>query len=164
MNRQYTRQRYVEKILSLRAVVPQISITSDIIVGYPGETDAEFNETASMIDKIQFDDLFIFHYTDRKGTKAAEMADNIPYPVKIDRLKKLNERQQAISLKKNSAYVGKIVEVLFEEKSKKGNGCIAGRTRSSKVVNCRGQELMIGKKGMVLIEKANIHSLTGKLI
>ena len=164
MNRQYTRQRYVEKILSLRAVVPQISITSDIIVGYPGETDAEFNETASMIDKIQFDDLFIFHYTDRKGTKAAEMPDNIPYPVKIDRLKKLNERQQAISLQKNSAHVGKIVEVLFEEKSKKGTGCIAGRTRSSKVVNCRGQELMIGKIGMVLIEKANIHSLTGKLI
>ena len=164
MNRQYTRQRYVEKILSLRAVVPQISITSDIIVGYPGETDAEFNETASMIDKIQFDDLFIFHYTDRKGTKAAEMPDNIPYPVKIDRLKKLNERQRAISLQKNSAYVGKIVEVLFEEKSKKGNGCIAGRTRSCKVVNCRGPKMMIGKKSMVLIEKANIHSLTGKLI
>ena len=106
MNRQYTRQTYLEKIVHLRTVAPHISITSDIIVGYPGETDAEFEETASLIDEIKFDDLFIFHYTDRKGTKASEMPDTIPYPVKIDRLKRLNERQRAISLKKNSAYVG----------------------------------------------------------
>ena len=164
MNRQYTRKIYLEKVLFLRAVAPHISITSDIIVGYPGETDAEFSETAALIDEIKFDDLFIFHYTDRKGTKAAEMPDNIPYPVKIDRLKKLNEMQTAISLQKNSANVGKIVEVLFEEHSKKGNGCIAGRTRSCKVVNCKGPETMIGKNGLVMIEKANIHSLTGKLV
>ena len=164
MNRQYTRKIYLEKILFLRAVAPQISITSDIIVGYPGETDAEFSETAALIDEIKFDDLFIFHYTDRKGTKAAEMPDNIPYPVKIERLKKLNDMQTAISLQKNSAIVGNIVEVLFEENSKKGNGCIAGRTRSCKVVNCKGPETMIGKNGLVMIEKANIHSLTGKLV
>ena len=164
MNRQYTRQMYLEKVLLLRSVSPQISITSDIIVGYPGETDAEFSETASLIDEIKFDDLFIFHYTDRQGTKAAEMPDNIPYPVKIERLKKLNDMQTAISLQKNSAIVGNIAEVLFEENSKKGNGCIAGRTRSCKVVNCKGPETLIGKKGLVRIEKANIHSLTGKLV
>jgi tRNA-2-methylthio-N6-dimethylallyladenosine synthase len=163
MNRQYTRQTYLEKISRLRSVSPHISITSDIIVGYPGETDAEFEETASLIGEIKFDDLFIFHYTDRQGTKASEMPDTIPYPVKIDRLKRLNDLQRAISLNKNRAYTGTVVEVLFEEQSKKGTGCIAGRTRSGKVVNCTGPEMMIGKKGMVLIEKANIHSLTGKL-
>jgi tRNA-2-methylthio-N6-dimethylallyladenosine synthase len=164
MNRQYTRQTYLEQIAQLRTVAPHISITSDIIVGYPGETDAEFEETASLIDEIKFDDLFIFHYTDRKGTRASEMPDTIPYSVKIDRLKMLNDRQRTISLKKNSACVGKSFEVLFEEHSKRGAGCIAGRTRSCKVVNCMGPESMIGKKGMVLIEKAHIHSLTGKLI
>jgi len=164
MNRRYTRQIYLDKIKHLRESAPNISITSDIIVGYPGETDKEFNETALTIDEIQFDDLFIFYYTDRKGTKAAEMPDNIPYPVKIDRLKKLNELQRIISQKKNTAYVGKTVEVLFEEQSKKGTECIAGRTRTCKVVNCRGPEMMIGKSRIVLIEKANIHSLTGKLL
>ena len=73
MNRRYTRQIYLDKIKHLRKSAPNISITSDIIVGYPGETDKEFNETALTIDEIQFDDLFIFYYTDRKGTKAAEM-------------------------------------------------------------------------------------------
>jgi tRNA-2-methylthio-N6-dimethylallyladenosine synthase len=164
MNRKYTRQSYCDKIDQLRAVVADIAITSDIIVGYPGETEEEFQDTVEIISKIQFDDLFIFHYTDRKGTKAAEMSDNIPYPVKIERLEKLNAIQRAISLKKNSVCIGKTLEVLFEKHSKRGAGSISGRTKSAKVVNCAGAESMIGRTAPVLIEKATIHSLTGKIV
>jgi tRNA-2-methylthio-N6-dimethylallyladenosine synthase len=164
MNRGYRREEYVDKIAALREIVPSISITSDVIVGFPGETDRDFNETCSLIEDIHFDDLFIFHYTPRIGTQASRCLDNLPYTVKLKRLKKLNELQQAISLTVNAQLVGETVSVLFEECSKKGTGTIAGRTRTNKVVNCQASLDIIGTTSFVKIEKAHIHSLTGSLL
>ena len=152
------------KIASLREAVPDIAITSDIIVGFPGETEKDFNKTLSMIEEVCFDDLFLFHYTDRPGTKASELSAKIPYKTKIERLKMLKDRQKEISLKNNNGLAGETFSVLFEAASKKGDGDIAGRTRTNKVVNCHGPSELIGKTAPARIGKANIHSLTGKLI
>jgi len=164
MFRKYTREEYRDKIALLREVVPDIAITSDIIVGFPGETKKDFQQTAFMIEDIQFDDLFIFHYTDRAGTKASQFPDSVPYPVKIERLKVLNEMQKKISLEKNKKLINTVVSVLFEEPSKKGLGTLAGRTRSNKVVNSKASNKLLGTIHDVLIEKANIHSLAGSLL
>lgn len=163
MNRRYTRQAYVEKVARLREARPDIAITSDIIVGYPGETERDFLETVDLVEKIQFDDLFIFHYTDRKGTAASEVPDSIAYGVKIERLRLLGDIQHAISLRKNSACIGHTVEVLFEKASKRGAGSLAGKTRAARVVNCPGPASMIGRLAPVVIDNATVHSLSGTL-
>ncbi|MEI6126919.1 MAG: tRNA (N6-isopentenyl adenosine(37)-C2)-methylthiotransferase MiaB [Pseudomonadota bacterium] len=164
MNRSYTRDEYRKKIDSLKKNVPHISLTSDIIVGFPGETEKDFMETLLMIQEICFDDLFIFHYTDRPGTKASLSIDNVPYEVKIERLRLLNDLQRKISLSINSRLIGETVSVLLEGSSKKGVGTIAGRTRTNKVVNCKGPLELKGSTVSVKIEKTNIHSLTGRIL
>jgi len=164
MNRVYSRQEYIDKISALRETVPEISITSDIIVGFPEETDDDFKNTVNIINQIAYDDLFIFHYTDRNGTKASTLKDKIPYKVKIERLTILNELQRKISMDKNSELINKKVSVLFENTSKYDNNFIAGRTRTNKVVNCKASADVIGSIRDVKINKANIHSLNGTLI
>ena len=111
-----------------------------------------------------FDDLFIFHYTDREGTRACSLTDKIPYDVKIRRLRELNAIQRDISKQRNEVLIGKTLDVLFEGASNRGKGNLAGRTRSNKVVNCQAPSDLIGKTMAVKIRKANIHSLTGTLI
>jgi tRNA-2-methylthio-N6-dimethylallyladenosine synthase len=164
MSRGYTREEYLDKIAALRMAFPGISITSDIIVGFPGETENDFHQTLLMIEEVRFDDLFIFHYTDRSGTKASQFRDTVPYPEKIERLKVLNEVQRSISLEKNSTLIGTVVSVLFEERSKKGITALAGRTRTNKVVNSRASDTYLGMITEVRIEKANIHSLAGSIL
>jgi tRNA-2-methylthio-N6-dimethylallyladenosine synthase len=164
MNRVYTSQEYIDKVSALRETVPGISITSDIIVGFPEETDDDFNNTVNIIKQIAYDDLFIFHYTDRNGTKASTLKDKIPYKVKIERLTILNELQRKISMDKNSKLINNKVSVLFENTSKYDNNFIAGRTRTNKVVNCKASADVIGSIRDVKINKANIHSLNGTLI
>ncbi len=164
MNRVYTRQEYLDKIFALRETVPEICITSDIIVGFPEETDKDFNDTFNTIKEIAYDDLFIFHYTDRKGTKASKMDGKISYNTKIERLTILNELQRKISKEINTKLVNKSVSVLFENISKYDNNFIAGRTRTNKVVNCKAGTDIIGCTKDVKINKANIHSLNGTII
>jgi len=164
MNRVYTSQEYIDKISALRETVPGISITSDIIVGFPDETEEDFNSTVNIINQIKYDDLFIFHYTDREGTKASTLNGKIPYKTKIERLTLLNEIQRKISLDKNLKLINKKVSVLFENNSKYDNDFIAGRSRTNKVVNCKASADIIGSIKNVKIIKANIHSLNGILI
>ena len=164
MNRSYTSAHYAGLIEKLRVVQPDISITSDIIVGFPGETEEDFIITRDFIERISFDDLFIFHYTDRNGTRACSLADKIPYSIKIQRLRDLNALQHDISKRRNEKLVGKTLEVLFERPSSRGNGSLAGRTRSNKVVNCPAPIDLTGRSAPVIIRKASIHSLTGTLI
>lgn len=162
MNRSYTSDHYAGLIEKLRVVKPDISITSDIIVGFPGETDEDFIMTRDFVERIGFDDLFIFHYTDRNGTRACSLTDKIPYSIKIQRLRDLNALQRGISKQRNEHLVGKTLEVLFERPSSRGNG-LAGRTRSNKVVNCPAPTDLTGRSARVIIRKASIHSLTGTL-
>lgn len=164
MNRAYTSQEYIDKISALRETVPGISITSDIIVGFPGETETDFNRTVDIINHINYEDLFIFHYTDREGTRASTLNSKIPYKTKIKRLTVLNEIQRRISMQKNSKLINEKVSVLFENKSKYDNDFISGRTRTNKVVNCKASTDIIGSIRDVKINKANIHSLNGTLI
>jgi len=163
MNRSYTSSHYSDLITRLRAVCPDVSITSDIIVGFPGETEDDFLKTREFIEQTRFDDLFIFHYTDRKGTKACSLPEKTPYSVKIQRLRNLNEVQRAISKERNELLVGKTLEVLFDGPSSRHKESLAGRTRSNKVVNCPAPGELTGRIVPVTIRKANIHSLAGTL-
>jgi tRNA-2-methylthio-N6-dimethylallyladenosine synthase len=164
MNRSYTSSHYSGLIDKLRHACPHICITSDIIVGFPGETEEDFIKTRDFIENMSFDDLFIFHYTDRNGTKACSLVDKIPYSIKIQRLRELNALQRDISKERNEQLVGETLEVLFERPSSRGQGCLAGRTRSNKIVNCPAPTDLTGKNAPVIIRKASIHSLTGNLI
>jgi len=163
MNRRYTAAAFEELIVKLRAVRPDISITSDIIVGFPGESDDDFIQTRNLIARTGFDDLFIFHYTDRQGTRACSLPDKISYNIKIQRLRELNTLQRDISRQRNEALVGRTLEVLFEGPSSRGNDTLAGRTRSNKVVNCPAPRDLAGSNARVIIRAAGIHSLTGTL-
>jgi tRNA-2-methylthio-N6-dimethylallyladenosine synthase len=174
MNRKYTREIYIERIEKLRKVRPDISITSDIIVGFPGESDDDFNETLSLLKEIEFDGLYAFKYSDRDIAPASKFKNKIDENIKTERLAMLNDLQQDINKKKNGIYVGKDEEVLVESLSKKQKSEIIedikvkqwmGRTSSNKIVNFNyvSQDL-VGKKITIKIEKALANSLWGTAI
>ena len=119
MNRTYTQGEYLSLVARIREVLPDCSLSTDIIVGFPGETEGEFLATLEVMEQVKFDSAFTFKYSVRPGTKAAEYHDQVPEEVKQARLKRLLELQKPISLRRNRAYVGRIVEVLVEKESKK---------------------------------------------
>ena len=164
MNRQYTREEYLEKIDKLREVSPEMSITSDIIVGFPGETEEEFLETLSVLEKVEFDDLFSFKYSDRPGVKATTLPDKVDEKVKAERLWRLQNFQKKYTLMKNTKLEGKTVEILAEGLSQKDPQRLTGRTRNNKVVNFAGNIELRGRLVSVLIKRAFLHSLEGALI
>jgi len=163
MKRSYTREQYLNKVETLRKAVENISITSDIIVGFPGETDADFYDTISLINEICFDDLFVFQYTDRPNTRASQLDNKLDQKSKIDRLIQLNDLQRNICFSNNNKLVGTTCKVLFESLSRKDSIILAGRTQSNKVVNCPAPVSLIGKTLPVYIKQAHIHSLSGSL-
>jgi tRNA-2-methylthio-N6-dimethylallyladenosine synthase len=164
MNRTYTATEYLNKVAALRAAVPNISITSDMIVGFPGEAEEDFQATLDVVGSVGFDDLFFFRYSDRKGTAASQLPEKVPYDTMIERLETLKEKQQEISIKKNQMVIGQTLPVLFESRSKRSPEHLAGRTRTNKVANCKAPADLIGTTALVKIERAHIHSLSGKLI
>jgi tRNA-2-methylthio-N6-dimethylallyladenosine synthase len=164
MNRGYTIETYFNLISKLREAAPCIAITSDVIVGFPGEDEDDFNMTLDLIEKIEFDNLFSFKYSDRNGTIAEKMNEKISEDTKLYRLSILQEKQKGITLKKNSLLEGKEVEVLVDGFSRRGGGQLTGRTLSNKVVNFASDKNIIGDLAKVIIKKANINSLNGVLI
>ncbi|PKN10718.1 MAG: tRNA (N6-isopentenyl adenosine(37)-C2)-methylthiotransferase MiaB [Deltaproteobacteria bacterium HGW-Deltaproteobacteria-7] len=164
MNRGYTIEEYVDKVDRLRGVCPQISITSDIIVGFPGESQKDYQETIDMMEKIRFDLLFSFKYSERKGTAAQKLQDVVPENEKAQRLKELQALQDRHTQEKNSAMEGSLQEVLVEGKSKNSGHDMMGRTRSWKIVNFKGGPELIGKRVNVEITRGYLHSLRGKMI
>jgi tRNA-2-methylthio-N6-dimethylallyladenosine synthase len=162
MKRGYTRERYIELIDKLRAVRSDIAITSDVMVGFPGETEQDFDMTLNLIKRVQFDSLFSFKYSDRKGTVAAKMDDKVDETDKSVRLSVLQNLQKKISLKKNRALEGKQLEVLVEGYSKKG-GQISGRTGSNKIINFNCNNKMIGQLVIVTVNCGLLNSLQGEL-
>jgi len=163
MNRGYTAGDYLIKIAALRAAVPDISITSDMIVGFPGETEDDFQATLDAVQEVGFDDLFFFRYSERPGTKASEFPDKVPYNIMIERLTTLKNMQTEISTARNSRFPGMTLPVLLVEGSKRSPEHLAGRTRTNKVVNCKAPAAAIGTTVQVKIERTHIHSLSGKL-
>ncbi len=134
MQRGYTREEYVEKLALIGGARRAISVTTDIIVGFPGETEEDFQETLSLLDLAQFDSVFAFQYSPRPNTSALRMADAVPEPEKARRLAVLLERQRAIQAARNEAFVGKQFEVLVENTSRRASQW-AGRTSSNRVLN-----------------------------
>jgi tRNA-2-methylthio-N6-dimethylallyladenosine synthase len=163
MNRCYTIHEYCEKVDALRSVCPDISISSDIIVGFPGETDRDFQLTIDMMKKIRFDSIFSFNYSERKGTDAAKLGDTVSAFVKRERLQQVQSLQEEHTLEKHKALVGNMAEVLVEGPSKNSREDLTGRTRTNKIVNFRGNYEMIGKVVPVRITDAYLHSLRGEL-
>ncbi|MCX5830722.1 MAG: tRNA (N6-isopentenyl adenosine(37)-C2)-methylthiotransferase MiaB [Deltaproteobacteria bacterium] len=164
MNRRYTKADYLQKVAALRAACPDISITSDVIVGFPGETDADFAETIDLLDKIRFDNLFSFKYSEREGTAAAKFDNKVSERVKSARLKSLQLLQEQHTLAKNRSMLGKILDVLVEKRSKGSAGEVMGRTRTNKIVNFAGGSELVGKTLPVFITHAYQHSLHGELL
>jgi tRNA-2-methylthio-N6-dimethylallyladenosine synthase len=163
MNRGYTVEEYIKKINQLRKLVPQISITSDVIVGFPGETPKDYQETIDMMEKIRFDSLFSFKYSEREGTAAQKLKGKVEEDVKLMRLEKLQMLQNKHTLEKNTALEGSIQELLVEGKSKNSESDLMGRTSSWKIVNFKGEMDLIGKLVNVKILKAYLHSFRGKI-
>jgi tRNA-2-methylthio-N6-dimethylallyladenosine synthase len=162
MNRGYTRAAYMKNIDKLRASCPEIAITSDIIVGFPGETEEDFDLTLDMMDKIRFDNLFSFKYSEREGTAAVHFDDKISEGVKAERLKVLQSLQEVHTLRRNQALEDKIVDVLVEGRSKNTPDDWSGRTRTNKIVNFHAPEESIGHTVSVRIKKGFLHSLRGE--
>ncbi|MBA4602360.1 tRNA (N6-isopentenyl adenosine(37)-C2)-methylthiotransferase MiaB [Thermoactinomyces mirandus] len=161
MARKYTRESYLELVGKIKQAIPDIALTTDIIVGFPGETDEQFEETLSLVREVEYDSAFTFIYSPREGTPAASMKDDVPPEVKKERLQRLNELQNEISRRKNEALRGKVVEVLVEGESKKNPDILSGRTRTNKLVNFEGPKSLIGKFAHVRIDQPQTWTLKG---
>jgi tRNA-2-methylthio-N6-dimethylallyladenosine synthase len=164
MNRGYTRERYLEVVERLRQVCPEIRLSSDIIVGFPGETEADFAETMSLLEKVRYTEIYSFIYSPRRGTTAADMADDTPAEVKQDQFNRMLELQQEISRQTWEADVDTIQEVLVEGESKFGAGQMFGRSTWNRIVNFTGPAELAGKLVSVKITKAFRNSLLGELV
>ncbi|MBC2581367.1 tRNA (N6-isopentenyl adenosine(37)-C2)-methylthiotransferase MiaB [Clostridium sp. DJ247] len=164
MNRSYTKDQYLELTNKIRAVVPNAAITTDIIVGFPGETDEDFEETLDLARQVQYDSAFTFIYSRRKGTPADEMEDQVDDAVKHERFNRLVEVINDSAAKKNKEYEGRTVEVLVEGLSKNDEAKLMGRTSSGKLVNFIGDKETIGTLVKVKITKVNAFSLAGEQV
>ncbi|MBN2053357.1 tRNA (N6-isopentenyl adenosine(37)-C2)-methylthiotransferase MiaB [bacterium] len=163
MNRGYTRAHYLGLVEALRRVRPGIAFSTDVIVGYPGERDEDFEATLDLVRKVRFDTFFSFHFSTRPGTTAAGERDTVPLKVKRDRLLRLNAVRDAISLERNRALIGTTVEVLAAGFAKRCNGPLVGRTRSHKLVHFSGSDALVGKLVQVRIDDATTNCLYGEL-
>lgn len=161
MNRKYTREDYLLIIDKMKKAVPDIAITTDIIVGFPGETDEDFEDTLDIVRRVAYDSAYSFLYSVREGTKAATMEDQIPDKIKHERFNRLQETLNSIGLEKNEKLLGSVVEVLVEDVSKNNELVLNGRTRSSKLVHFPGDKSLIGNLVDVKIDSVKTFSMEG---
>lgn len=164
MNRKYTREQYIELVRKLREAVPGIAISTDIIVGFPGETEEDFCETLSLAEEIQYDSAFTFLYSPRRGTPAADYENQIPEDVKHERFNRLVEVMNRGSKARNAAFVGRVCRVLVDGPDKKSSGILNGRTEEFKLVDFEGPEELIGSMVDVEITASNTFSLQGRIV
>ena len=164
MNRGYTIEEYTRKVDHLRKLNSQISITSYIIVGFPGETKKDYQETIDMMEKIRFDSTFSFKYSERKGTAAQKLEGKVEEAEKLRRLEQLQILQDQHTLEKNTALENSKQKLLVEGMSRNSENDLMGRTSSWRIVNFKGESELVGKLVDVKISKAYLHSLRGKMI
>jgi tRNA-2-methylthio-N6-dimethylallyladenosine synthase len=161
MRRTYNRERYLDRVALIREHVPDCSLTTDIIVGFPGETDAEFEETLEVAEEVGYDSAFTFIYSPRRGTLAAELEEQLPHPVKRERMERLVEVVQRRATDRAQRFVGRTEEVLVEGPSRTDPAKLRGRTRHNKTVNFRGTA-QPGELVPVKIESATSTTLAGE--
>jgi len=164
MNRRYTSEKYLGITERLKAAIPDISITSDIIVGFPGETEADFEATMEMLRRVEYDMIFSFIYSPRKGTPAAEMPGQIPHEVSTARFERMLALANEISLKRNQRFIGRTVRVLAEEVSRNDPGKITGRGDSPRPIHFTAAPSLIGQFVNVKITGADTFSLNAELV
>jgi tRNA-2-methylthio-N6-dimethylallyladenosine synthase len=162
--RDYTRDQYLRQIEYVKSVCLDISLSTDIIVGYPGETDSDFAETMSLLETVQYDSIYSFEYSERPDTPALKLAlrDNVASELKAERLQAVQTLQKAISARRLSRWVGRDVEVLVEGDSGRYPGQLCGRTTGNEMVNFAGPPSLTGQLVTVRIVAARGHSLIGE--
>jgi tRNA-2-methylthio-N6-dimethylallyladenosine synthase len=164
MKRAYSRSRYLDKVRMIREAIPDVAITTDIIVGFPGETEQDFAETLSLVEQVRYDAAYTFQYSPRPMTEAEKMDGHLPKEVVQERYERLTELQDRISLERNRAVVGRTEELLVEGVSKKDPARLTGRTRSNKLVHFLGDDLLEGSLCRVEVTDAHPHHLEGRLV
>ena len=164
MKRGHTVLEYKARIKQLRAIRPDISISSDFIIGFPGETDADFEATMNLIDAVGFDHSFSFIYSPRPGTPAADLPDDVPMAVKQQRLQRLQSRINELSARVSESMVGSVQSILVERHSRKDQAWLAGRTSNNRVVNFQGDAGLIGDFVTIRITEALPNSLRGEQV
>ncbi len=163
MNRKYTKEEYLKKIRMVKEMIPDISLSSDVIVGFPTETNEDFEETLDVLRKVEFDSIFSFIYSKRKGTPAAEMEFALSEEEIHKNFDRLLEVQNEISKRKNDQYVGKVFRVLVDGVSKNNKEMLSGRTDTAKIINFKGDASLKGKYVNVRVTEAHTWSLNGEL-
>jgi len=163
MNRRYDMAYYLDLVERIREKVPGISLTTDLMVGFPGETEEDFEATLSAVRQVRFDSAFTFIYSPRKNTKAAAMPEQVPEEVKTERIGRLIELQNRITWEINQELIGSVQPVLVEGTSKEDPQVLSGRTRTNKLVLFPGEEMLIGQEVDVRIEDAGTWHLSGRL-
>lgn len=164
MNRKYTRDEYIDKVRMIRGKIPGLGLTTDLIVGFPGETEEDFDESISLLREIRFDLVHSAAYSERDGTPAAKMEGALPFDVRLERLNRFNALQDSITLEINEALTGQTFEVLADDFAPKGEGLLQGRTPSDKVVIFEGDESILGQFVKVRIKSAEAWCLHGELV
>ncbi len=164
MNRGYTRETYLELLAYAREVMPELCVTSDIIVGFPGETEEEFAETLTLVEQAQFSSLFTFIYSAREGTRAFAMPDPVPHQEKAQRMQALLDLQESIAAKRSAALMGREMRVLCEEKASRKAGNLSGRSAGNLVITFPADESLIGSFQTVKITEHQNWMLNGELL
>ncbi len=162
MKRGYTREDYLHKVEKLRQACPGLSLGTDLIVGFPGETEHDFQDTLNLVREARFDVSFSFKFSPRPQTRAAAFPDQVPEEVKADRLSRLQALQAELTLAAHQRLVGQVQEVLVEGASKRSPQILTGRLRTNQVVNFAGPQELVGRLTRVLIIEAHPHSLRGE--
>ena len=165
MRRGYTRDEYLGRINELKRRCPEVALSTDIIVGFPGESDEEFENTLELLGQLEYDEIFSFMYSPRPQTVSAKLyVDDVPEEVKKERLQRVLSLQQGISLRKNREKIGAVEEILVDGESKLKNGQVMGRTRTNRIVNVVGVNIGMGSVIPVQITGATANSLIGELL
>ena len=162
MNRVYTRAHYLERVRALRQALPEVGLTTDVIAGFPGETEAEFADTLSLVEEVQYDSAFTFIYSPRRGTRAAARPDQIPEAVQHERLDRLIRLQERATASRLAQQVGSVQEVLVEGASRRREGFLAGRTGRGMTVNFPGDAALVGRIVPVRILGTGANTLRGE--
>jgi tRNA-2-methylthio-N6-dimethylallyladenosine synthase len=164
MNRGYTREHYLEKVAALRQACPGLALSTDLIVGFPGETEADFTQTLDLMREAGFDQAFSFKYSPRPQTRAAGFADQVPEEVKAERLARLQAVQDELTRQSHARLLGQEREVLVEGRSKRSSAELCGRLRTNQIINFIGPRELVGRLARVTITAAHPHSLKGRWV
>ncbi len=164
MGRRYTREHYLNLVKEMREKIPGLSLSTDIIVGFPNETEEQFKETLSLVDIVKYESAFTFIYSPRRGTPAAKIADNVTYEDKVRRFKELVKHLEVNIEKDSLSYVGHTYKVLVDGTSKTDENMLSGYTESNKLVHFKGDNSLVGKIVDIKILESHTYSLIGELV